>query len=83
VIAYFDSSALVKLFLGEPDSPTALQIWNETDHVTTSALSYLEVRAALARAVRENPPKLSGTGYEDAKGVFEELYPDRRHRRSY
>jgi predicted nucleic acid-binding protein len=74
VIAYFDSSALVKLFLAEPDGPVALEIWNEAELVTTSALSYLEVRAALARAVRENPPKLTSTGYEDAKETFEELW---------
>jgi len=74
MIAYFDSSALVKLFLAEPDGPVALEIWNEADHVTTSAVSYVEVRAALARAARENPHRLSSTGYEDAKGVFEELW---------
>ena len=48
MIAYFDSSALVKLFLAEPDGPVALEIWNEADHVTTSAVSCVEVRAALA-----------------------------------
>jgi predicted nucleic acid-binding protein len=74
MIAYFDSSALVKLFLAEPDGPVALDIWNGAELVTTSAISYLEVRAALARAVRENPPKLASTGYEDAKQAFEELW---------
>jgi predicted nucleic acid-binding protein len=74
VIAYFDSSALVKLFLAEPDGSIALGIWNEAELVTTSAISHLEVRAALARAVRENPPRLTSTGYEDAKGTFEELW---------
>jgi predicted nucleic acid-binding protein len=74
LIAYFDSSALLKLFLNEPDAELALDLWNQAEQVVTSDISYLEVRAGLARAARENPPRLSGTGYEDAKRQFDQLW---------
>jgi predicted nucleic acid-binding protein len=34
------------------------------------------VYAGLARALRENPPRLSGTGYEDAKSQFAQLWEE-------
>jgi predicted nucleic acid-binding protein len=74
LIVYFESSALLKLFLDEPDSQIALDIWNDADQIITSEISYLEVYAGLARAVRENPPKLTRTGYDDAKAQFEQLW---------
>jgi uncharacterized protein len=57
LITYFDSSALLKLFLNEPDAQVALDIWNEAEQIATSSISYLEVHAGLARAMRENPPR--------------------------
>jgi predicted nucleic acid-binding protein len=74
LIAYFDSSALLKLFLSEPDAQVALDVWNLAELVVTCEISYLEVRAGLARAMRENPSKLSRTGYDDAKSQFEQLW---------
>jgi uncharacterized protein len=74
LIVYFESSALLKLFLDEPDADLALQTWNEADEVVTSEISYLEVYAGLARAVRENPPKLSNSDYENAKDRFDQLW---------
>jgi predicted nucleic acid-binding protein len=74
LIVYFDSSVLLKLFLDEPDAQIALDIWNEAEDVVTSEISYLEVRAGLARAMRENPPRLSATGYDDAKTQFDQLW---------
>jgi predicted nucleic acid-binding protein len=74
LIVYFDSSALIKLFLDEPDSQTALDIWNDADQIVTSEISYLEVHAGLARAMGQNPPKLSKTGYGDAKAQFGQLW---------
>jgi predicted nucleic acid-binding protein len=76
LIVYFDSSALIKLLLDEPDSQIALDVWNEADLIVTSQISYLEVYAGLARAMRENPPKLSKTGYDDAKAQFEQLWAE-------
>jgi len=74
LITYFDSSALLKLFLNEPDAQVALDIWNEAEQIATSSISYLEVHAGLARAMRENPPRLSKTGYDDAKNQFGQLW---------
>jgi uncharacterized protein len=76
LIVYFDSSALIKLFLDEPDAQIALDIWNDADQVITSEISYLEVHAGLARAIRENPPKLTKTGYDDAKAQFQQLWTE-------
>jgi uncharacterized protein len=74
LIVYFDSSALLKLFLNEPDAQLALQIWNDADEAVTSEISYLEVHAGLARALRENPPRLSKTDYDNAKEQFDQLW---------
>jgi uncharacterized protein len=74
LIVYFDSSALLKLFIDEPDSQVALDIWNATERAVSSQISYLEVRAGLARAMLQNPPKLSRTGYDDAKTQFDHLW---------
>jgi uncharacterized protein len=74
LIVYFESSALLKLFLNEPDADLALQVWNEADGAVTSEISHLEVHAGLARAVRENPPKLSNDDYENAKDRFDQLW---------
>jgi uncharacterized protein len=76
VIAYFDSSAILKLFISESDSQIALDLWNATDRAVTSEISYLEVRAGLAGAMRRNPAKLSRTGYDDAKDQFEQLWSE-------
>jgi predicted nucleic acid-binding protein len=54
VIAYFDSSAFVKLFKLEDDSEEALGLWMEADAVVTSQLTYPETRAALRRWVGPN-----------------------------
>jgi uncharacterized protein len=76
LIVYFDSSALIKLFLDEPDSQIALDVWNDAELIVTSQISYLEVYAGLARAMRENPSKLSNTGHDDAKAQFEQLWAE-------
>ncbi len=51
-IVYFDSSALVKLFVNEDGSALALQLWDNCDRAVSSRLAYPEVRAALAAAHR-------------------------------
>ena len=47
-IGYFDASALVKLLVDEPGSDLAARVWDESDAVVTSRISYPEVAAALA-----------------------------------
>lgn len=51
-IAYFDSSAFVKLLVEEPGSELAAQLWDGCDAAVSSRLAYPEVRAALSAAGR-------------------------------
>ena len=52
MIAYFDASALVKLFLDEADSDLARHVWGSGVHAATSRVSHAELACALAAAVR-------------------------------
>ena len=57
-IVYFDSSAFVKLVIGEAGSDLAAALWDGCDAAVSSRLAYPEVRAALAaggRAGRLDP----------------------------
>jgi predicted nucleic acid-binding protein len=49
VIAYFDTSAIVKLVKDEEGSDLALELWSGADAVLTSQLTYPEARSALRR----------------------------------
>src|SRR5437764_1875093 len=50
LIAYFDTSAFVKLVVEERDSPRVTALWNNADRRFSSRLLYPESRAALAAA---------------------------------
>ena len=52
MIAYFDTSALVPLFINEPSTGRCAQLWNEASRVVSVRLLYPEARASLARAER-------------------------------
>lgn len=53
MIAYLDTSALVKLLVeDEAGSDTAAEIWDAADATFTSRVAYPEARAALAAAQR-------------------------------
>lgn len=52
MIAYFDTSAFVKLLVDEPGSERAAATWRRADAVVTSLLMYAEARAAIAQGVR-------------------------------
>jgi predicted nucleic acid-binding protein len=52
VIAYFDTSAFVKILVEEPGSDRALGVWATAGTVVASALLYPETRAAIARGRR-------------------------------
>jgi predicted nucleic acid-binding protein len=52
VIAYFDTSAVIPLVIGEPSSATCARVWNEAARSISVRLLYPEARAALARAER-------------------------------
>lgn len=52
MIAYFDTSALMKLFLLEPGTDTVRELWDGASARATSVATYPEARSALASAVR-------------------------------
>ncbi len=52
MIAYFDTSALIPLLIGEPSSATCARMLNEAARSVSVRLLYPEARAALARAER-------------------------------
>ena len=72
---YFETSAIVKLVMIERGSDRADALWDASDLLVTSRLSYAEARAALAAARRSG--RLTRKGMEDAKtaldGRFEEV----------
>lgn len=53
MIAYIDTSALVKLFLAESGSRIVAKVWEGADGLVTSAATYPEARSALAAAARD------------------------------
>jgi predicted nucleic acid-binding protein len=48
-IAYLDSSAIVKLVIDEPDSPSLLRWYHEAERVVTSRIGLVEALRAAAR----------------------------------
>jgi len=68
-VAYFDSSALVKLVIDEPGSDDAALLWDGADAVITSRVAHAEVRAALAAAHRNG--RLNEEGHQAAKAAWE------------
>jgi predicted nucleic acid-binding protein len=71
VNAYFDTSALVKLFLAEDGSEQAMTLFAATEVAITNALAFVEVRAALAAAVRAG--RLEAAALETAKADLQAL----------
>jgi predicted nucleic acid-binding protein len=73
VIAYFDTSALLKLVIAERDGDQAILLWQEASHVVVSRLAWAEAAAALAAARRGR--RVSDEGYQTAaeglRGCFE------------
>lgn len=51
---YLDTSALVKLYLAEPDRDAVVSAVRGALGVTVSVVAYAEARAAFARRLREN-----------------------------
>jgi uncharacterized protein len=58
-LAYFDSSALVKLLVAEEGTDLAADLWDNCDAALSSRLAYPEVRAALAAASRNHDLAIS------------------------
>lgn len=72
MIAYFDTSAAVKLVIDEPGSHEAARIWSGARRVVSSVLMYPEARAALKRARRER--RLGDAAFRLAIAGFERLW---------
>lgn len=72
MIAYFDTSALVKLVVEEDGSEIARLVWNDADTTLTSRLAYPEALAALAAAKRSS--RLTAPRHEEARAAFVHLF---------
>ena len=77
MIAYLDTSALVKLFVHEAGTEEALGIWDAATLRTTSILAYAECRAALAAAVRAH--RLTAAGLRTARRLLNEHWDELAH----
>jgi len=69
LIAYFDSSAFVKLFVDEPGSAHAAATWDAADRRLSTRILYAEARAALAAATRAR--RIEPTGLVDVRAQLE------------
>lgn len=69
---YFESSALVKLFIDESGSEWARECWAASPDRFTSRISYVEVRAALGAARRSG--RISDEGLAAARQHFDHLW---------
>lgn len=69
MIAYLDTSALVKLYVQEPGIDRVRQIVDQATHVATSRVTYVEARAAFARRARERG--MSRASYREVVRLFE------------
>lgn len=72
MIAYFDTSAFVKILYEEPGSETAAEIWERAEQALVSRLVYPETRAALAAGARTG--RISRTSFAAARDDLERLW---------
>jgi uncharacterized protein len=70
LIAYLDSSALVKLFLDETDCELAREIWESDLPVVTARISQVELACGLEAAIRNRRLKRSVVDEGIADGAF-------------
>jgi len=74
VILYADSSALVKYYLDEPDSPVCRALIDRAEAIGTSEIARAEVSAAVAKALRLG--LVLRTQAEEALKCFRVEWPD-------
>jgi predicted nucleic acid-binding protein len=55
LIVYFDTSALLKRYVVEPDSEPVAAVWSSATVIAASQILYAEVAAAFGRRRREMP----------------------------
>ena len=73
MIAYLDTSSLVKLYVEEKGSALIRELVERAELVATSVVAYAEARAAFARQRREGG--LTAAGYDRARNDFERDWP--------
>jgi len=71
-VTYFDTSALIKLYVEEPGSRAVSTLVTETGSVATAKVALVEVHAGLAR--RRRAGDLSVVAYERTCRQFEEQW---------
>jgi hypothetical protein len=69
MIAYCDTSSLIKLYADEPGSEAVRTLLSEAGQITTSSVAYVEMRAALARLRRER--RMTSTVFARVKHEFD------------
>jgi uncharacterized protein len=69
---YFETSALVKLFLDEPEAEFARDLWDQADFVSVGRIAYPEARAALAASQRAG--RISPSELDDASSRLNRLW---------
>jgi len=69
LIAYFDTSFLVKIYAAEKDSEAAWAMRSAASAIVTSVVSYTELCSALARKRREG--SVDETAYQTALRTFQ------------
>lgn len=69
---YFETSALVKLFLEEPGADEARDLWDGADLITVALIAYPEARSALAAANRAG--RISTAELHWVKRKFDRLW---------
>ena len=75
-IVYFDTSALVKLLVEEPDSDIVAALWDGCDVAVSSRLAYPEVCAALVAAGRNRD--LGQEALATCRQVWQRLWTELR-----
>lgn len=53
MIAYLDTSTLIKLLIDETGTPAAATLWDAAEVLVTARITHVEARAALAAAQRQ------------------------------
>lgn len=71
----FDTSAAFKLVVREPGSEAASDIWDRAGDPAASAIGYVELRSALARAARDGRlrPDRFAESRRDLEGLWQEF----------
>jgi predicted nucleic acid-binding protein len=74
VTVYLDTSSAIKLYISEAGSDEVRRLARDATIVATSAVTYAETRAALARLRRESA--LTVATFRSAKRQFEDQWPN-------